>query len=66
MQKFIGIIVAMLAMAMGSNAQFQFFEQMFQGQQQQHQQPQNGPSDSNWYRQQYENGLTLLYSRLNN
>jgi hypothetical protein len=36
-------------------AQFQFFEQMFGGQQQQ-QQPQNVASDSNWYRQNYEAG----------
>ncbi|KAG9245433.1 hypothetical protein BJ878DRAFT_18391 [Calycina marina] len=39
----------------GANAQFQFFEQMFNGgqQQQRHQQPQNVPSDSNWYQEQY-------------
>ncbi|KAK0123878.1 Long chronological lifespan protein 2 [Cadophora gregata] len=40
------------------NAQFQFFEQMFNGQgqqqQQRHQEPQNVPSDSNWYQQNFE------------
>jgi hypothetical protein len=46
------------------NAQFQFFEQMFQGQGQQ-QEPQNVASDSGWYQETYENGapphlLTLL------
>ena len=39
-------------------AQFQFFEQMFQGHghQQQQQQKQNVGSDSVWYQQQYEAG----------
>lgn len=45
-----------------TSAQFQFFEQMFNGggQQQQQQQPQNVPSDSNWYRQNYEAGMYTL------
>ena len=44
-------------------AQFQFFEQMFQGHpQQQHQEPQNVASDSNWYRANYENGRSLPFS----
>src|SRR4051812_13016189 len=36
-------------------------EQMFPGgqQQQQRQQPQNVPSDSNWYQENYNNGLYL-------
>lgn len=40
------------------SAQFQFFEQFFQGGQQQQgaQQKQNVPSDSNWYRQNWEAG----------
>ena len=44
------------------NAQFQFFEQMFQGgqQQQQRQEPQNVPSDSSWYQQNYDNGTCFL------
>ena len=39
-----------------------FFEQMFNqgGQQQQRQQPQNVPSDSNWYQENYNNGNILL------
>lgn len=48
----------------GTNAQFGFFEQMFQGQQQQ-QAPQNVPSDSSWYQQNYENGMSIeLYIHL--
>jgi len=44
-----------------ANAQFQFFEQMFQGGQQQHrQEPQNVPSDSSWYQQNYENGTNYI------
>ena len=45
-----------------AHAQFQFFEQMFQGggQQQQHQQPQNVASDSQWYQQTYESGRIRL------
>lgn len=46
-----------------ANAQFQFFEQMFQGgQQQQRQEPQNVPSDSSWYQQNYDNGSCPLPS----
>ncbi|KAL9119275.1 MAG: hypothetical protein Q9187_004174 [Circinaria calcarea] len=43
-----------------AQAQFQFFEQMFPGQQhqQQHQQPQNVASDSEWYQRTYEAGMT--------
>ena len=41
------------------SAQFQFFEQMFQGQPQQQQQPQNVASDSNWYQQNYAAGKLL-------
>jgi hypothetical protein len=45
-----------------ATAQFQFFEQMFQGgqQQQQRHEPQNVASDSSWYQQNYENGTLLL------
>jgi len=49
------------AFATLGTAQFQFFEQMFQGQhqqqQQQHQEPQNVASDSTWYQQTYESGI---------
>lgn len=44
-----------------------FFEQMFNGgqQQQRHQQPQNVPSDSNWYQEHYNNGTSnIVYSAL--
>ncbi|KAK8209140.1 Long chronological lifespan protein 2 [Zalaria obscura] len=37
-----------------ASAQFQFFEHMFNGGQQQQQQPQNTGSDSAWYKQNYE------------
>lgn len=41
-----------------TSAQFQFFEQMFQGgHQQQQQQPQNVASDSRWYQETYESGM---------
>jgi hypothetical protein len=54
------LLSAGLLLIAGANAQFQFFEQMFQGgQQQQRQQPQNVPSDSNWYQEHYNNGLFL-------
>ncbi len=50
----LAIIFSLLAL---TNAQFQFFEQMFNGgQQQQQQQPQNVASDSAWYQQTYESG----------
>jgi hypothetical protein len=38
-----------------AQAQFQFFEQMFQGGGQQQQAPQNAASDASWYQQNYEN-----------
>ena len=38
-------------------AQFQFFEQMFNPGQEQHQ-PQNAGSDSGWYQQNYEAGMS--------
>lgn len=55
----LSLLSATLLLFSVANAQFQFFEQMFNGQQQgghQHrQEPQNVPSDSNWYQQNYEN-----------
>jgi hypothetical protein len=51
------LLSALLLLFTLANAQFQFFEHMFQGgQQQQRQEPQNMPSDSSWYQQNYENG----------
>lgn len=53
--RFATLIFALLASL--TNAQFQFFEQMFGGGGGQQQgQPQNMPSDSNWYQTQYEAG----------
>ena len=49
-----------------STAQFQFFEQMFGGQQQGHpghhgqqqqQEKANAPSDSEWYQRTYDSGM---------
>jgi hypothetical protein len=51
----ISLLSSLLILVSGASAQFGFFEQMFQGQQQQ-QAPQNVPSDSSWYQQNYENG----------
>jgi len=54
------------AFATLGTAQFQFFEQMFQGQQQpqQHQEPQNVASDSTWYQQTYESGIYPSFNSL--
>jgi hypothetical protein len=54
----LALLSAFLLLFSLASAQFQFFEQMFQGgqQQQQRQEPQNVPSDSSWYQQNYENG----------
>jgi len=49
---------------LGTNAQFGFFDQMFNGGgQQQQQQPQNVRSDSQWYQSQYEGGKSTPYPR---
>jgi hypothetical protein len=61
--------LSILLLVAGANAQFQFFEQMFQGQQQERQQqaPENVPSDSSWYQQHYDNGMlpfVFSYSKL--
>lgn len=56
---FLSFLSATFLLLSVANAQFQFFEQMFNGQgqqQQRHQEPQNVPSDSNWYQQNFENG----------
>lgn len=57
------LLATALMLAMGAQAQFGFFEQMFSGgqqQQQHHQGPQNVPSDPSWYQQNYENGIYML------
>ncbi|MAD84370.1 MAG: hypothetical protein CL912_15505 [Deltaproteobacteria bacterium] len=60
----LSLLSATLLFLSVANAQFQFFEQMFNGQgqqqQQRHQEPQNVPSDSNWYQQNFENGMPLF------
>ena len=56
---FQSLISALLVFILPVSAQFQFFEQMFnQGGHQQQQQPQNAGSDSAWYQQRYEDGMT--------
>ena len=56
------MILLLTFLASSAQAQFQFFEQMFQGggggghQQHQQQQAQNVPSDSKWYQETYEQG----------
>jgi len=63
------LFALLLLLASTVTAQFQFFEQMFGGQGGHHQQsqPQNMPSDSSWYQQQYEAGesyhTTFMRSR---
>lgn len=50
-------LFSFLFLIIGVSAQFQFFEQMFNGQQQQQQrQPQDVPSDSQWYQDNYDRG----------
>jgi len=55
----INYLTALLLFVLPAAAQFQFFEHMFGGQQQQ-QQPQNAGSDSQWYQQNYEAGSSQL------
>jgi hypothetical protein len=58
------LFAQLLLLILPINAQFQFFEQMFGGGGGGHpghqHQPQNMPSDSGWYQQQYENGMTIF------
>jgi hypothetical protein len=63
MARFLALLSANLLLIAGANAQFQFFEQMFNqgGQQQHHQAPQNVPSDSNWYQENYNAGLCTKF-----
>ncbi len=55
MRTFVGLLLVLAGLA---TAQFQFFEQFFQGGQQAQgqQEKQNVPSDSSWYRQNWEGG----------
>jgi hypothetical protein len=53
----LSFLSAILLLVLPATAQFQFFEQMFGGNQHHQQaQPQNMGSDSAWYQQQYEAG----------
>jgi hypothetical protein len=53
------VFTTLLLFVLPTFAQFQFFEQMFNQGGQQQQQPQNAASDSSWYKQQYEAGVSL-------
>ncbi|KAF7874706.1 uncharacterized protein EAF02_008683 [Botrytis sinoallii] len=55
-------LFSFLFLIIGVSAQFQFFEQMFNGQQQQQQrQPQDVPSDSQWYQDNYDRAHCTSY-----
>jgi hypothetical protein len=58
MHSFFSLLSSFLLLVAGADAQFGFFEQMFQGHHEQQQAPQNVPSDSSWYQQNYDNGLS--------
>jgi hypothetical protein len=55
-------LTTVLLFVSAASAQFGFFDQMFQGQgqQQQHQEKQNVASDSAWYRQTWESGMSRI------
>jgi hypothetical protein len=53
------LFTTFLLFALPAFAQFQFFEQMFNQGGQQQQQAQNAASDSAWYKQQYEAGMSI-------
>ncbi|EEY20341.1 conserved hypothetical protein [Verticillium alfalfae VaMs.102] len=62
MRALTSLSVVLLALISTVSAQFGFFEQMFGGQQQgQQQRPQNVPSDSAAYRQQYDRSYCEHY-----
>ncbi|KAE9364215.1 hypothetical protein N431DRAFT_388187 [Stipitochalara longipes BDJ] len=62
MPRSLTLLSAFLLLFSVASAQFQFFEQMFQGgQQQQRQEPQNVPSDSSWYQQNYDSARCTNY-----
>jgi hypothetical protein len=54
------LLSTLLLLFTSVHAQFQFFEQMFNGQQQQRQ-PQDVPSDSQWYQENYDRGTELPF-----
>jgi hypothetical protein len=63
MPRFLSFLAILSVWFISSSFQFGFFDQMFGGQQQQHQEPQNVRSDSAWYQQQYEGGMSLSSSQ---
>lgn len=52
------LLSSLLLFLSAANAQFAFFDQMFQQQGQRHE-PQNVASDSSWYQQNYDNGIVV-------
>lgn len=65
MRSFLSVGVGLLLLIVGAQAQFQFFEQMFQGGgggggDGQHRQPQDGPSDSQWYQDRFGDGRSCF------
>ena len=55
------LVPVVLLFVASVSANFQFFDQFFGGQQQQHQtqQKQDGPSDSAWYQQSWDGGMYI-------
>ncbi|OXV09070.1 hypothetical protein Egran_03167 [Elaphomyces granulatus] len=58
----IACLWALLLFLSAARAQFQFFEQMFGGQQQEHHQPEQHdvPSDSSWYQRTWDGDTCVL------
>ncbi|OJD19198.1 hypothetical protein AJ78_00811 [Emergomyces pasteurianus Ep9510] len=58
-----GTFLGLLFLATVAQAQFQFFEHMFNGGQQQHQDSRDhdAPSDSSWYQRNYDNARCSGY-----
>jgi hypothetical protein len=57
------LVLAVLVFSFGANAQFGNIFEQFMGGQHPHQQqraPQNVPSDSSWYQQTYDGGMSHL------
>ncbi|KZF20378.1 hypothetical protein L228DRAFT_250062 [Xylona heveae TC161] len=63
MRSIISLIISFLCLALSAQAQFQFFEQMFQGGGHGHAQaqPQNVASDSDWYQRTYNEAHCTNY-----
>ncbi|TVY83725.1 Long chronological lifespan protein [Lachnellula suecica] len=62
MPRLYALLTGLLFLVINVNAQFgDFFGNMFNGQQQQRQEPQNVPSDSSWYQQNYDQARCTNY-----